>query len=68
MYNLIFIILRIVFHDVIEFEEAMIVWFTFDYLSDFIYICDIFVQSRIGRHKTIKKFLQDLDADDIISN
>ncbi|XP_052075963.1 cyclic nucleotide-gated channel cone photoreceptor subunit alpha-like [Mytilus californianus] len=48
MYNIVFIILRITFHDQVESPHTIPIWFAFDYISDFFYLCDMFVKSRIG--------------------
>ena len=47
MYNVIFIISRSVF---LELQENYLaVWLTLDYLSDTIYLMDMFVSSRTGQ-------------------
>ncbi|CAC5411608.1 CNGA3 [Mytilus coruscus] len=48
MYNIVFLILRITFHDQVESPHNIPIWFAFDYISDFFYLCDMFVKSRIG--------------------
>jgi hypothetical protein len=48
MYNLIFIILRMTFYENTEYAEAMVIWYVFDYVSDALYIMDMFVKSRLG--------------------
>lgn len=48
MYNLIFIILRMTFYENTEYAEAMVIWYVLDYLSDALYMVDMFVKSRLG--------------------
>ncbi|XP_069129983.1 cyclic nucleotide-gated channel alpha-3-like isoform X2 [Argopecten irradians] len=47
LYNLIFIILRGVFYE-INTPDLMPIWMPLDYLSDFLYMLDMFFMSRMG--------------------
>ena len=48
LYNLMIIIVRAVFQSPTEgWVQKM--WYPMDYFSDFVYLCDMFAKSRIGK-------------------
>ncbi|KAK3577754.1 hypothetical protein CHS0354_017453 [Potamilus streckersoni] len=53
LYNATFIILRAAYPHV-HHDTYLPIWFTLDYLSDAIYIMDMFMHSRLGSVKTIQ--------------